>query len=354
MTIQPPSVMAQADAPINAPGYAVAPNAVLRDPRLSPTARLLYVVLDGRRAARGKGIRVSVATLAADVGCADATIRRAADELQNAGWLARRRTGRTSLWVLDNPIRAGRRINPGGGPGGPESRGPEARTLTDDGSDRSLVSALQSITREDYNNTADLVPAPAFGGALGDQSQQGTGHETSDQHPSSRTRASTGQHAAATSRDKKTAQTRAAAAPGDITAAYLAEINAATGAKLVPTRPLRDLLGKIAARGIPAPEAALTAAAWLAVKGESIASPEGFLAAIALPSMANGQELDTSPPKPTPTPPTYRELVTRELCAHGAELGRCALCRRPAAAPPPEPAEDPRLTAMLAKLGDPR
>ena len=45
------------------------PNAVLRDGQLSPTARLLYAVLDGRRAANRPqaGIRVGVGVLAADL-----------------------------------------------------------------------------------------------------------------------------------------------------------------------------------------------------------------------------------------------------------------------------------------------
>lgn len=401
MTIPAASVGVQTDAPFIAPGYAIAPNAVVRDDRLSLTARLLYVLLDGRRADKAKGIRVSVATLAADLGCADATVRRAASELETAGWLARRRTGRTSSWRLDNPIRTGPRMaalqrtldaEAEGGTRGTHSprliahqraesltdsqggtvedstppqpaldlpqpaldegregrdRGDQgARSLTGDGSDRSLVSGLQSITREKYNNTADRVPAPASGGHGGDASQRGPGHETSDQQPSSSTRASAGtgqpaQTAGPTGQpvsDRKTAKAGAAPAPGDIAAVYLAEINAATGAKLVPNRLTRELMRKIAAKGIPAPEAALTAAAWLAVKGDAVASPEGFLAAIALPSMANGQELDTSPPKPTPTPPAYRELVAQELCDHGAEMGRCALCRRTATSPPPAPA----------------
>lgn len=358
MTIPAASVGVQTDAPFIAPGYAIAPNAVIRDTRLSPTARLLYVLLDGRRADKSRGIRVSVATLAADLGCADATVRRAAGELETAGWLARRRTGRTSSWSLDNPIRSGRKgatieaaldlpqpaLDPAGNP--PESREAEARSLTGGGSDRSQVSGLQSITREKYNNTADLVPAPASGGHGGDESQRGPGHETSDQQPSSSTRASarTGQPAQTAGptgqpgSDRKTAKAGAAPVPGDVAAVYLAEVNAATGAKLVPNRLTRELMRKIAAKGIPAPEAALTAAAWLAVKGDAVTSPEGFLVAIALPSMANGQELDTSPPKPTPTPPAYRELVAQELCDHGAEMGRCALCRRTATSPPPAPA----------------
>lgn len=358
MTIPAPSVGVQPDAPFSAPGYAIAPNAVIRDTRLSPTARLLYVLLDGRRADKSRGIRVSVATLAADLGCADATVRRAAGELETAGWLARRRTGRTSSWSLDNPVRSGRKgatieaaldlPQPALDEGreGRDHGDQRARSLTGGGSDRSQVSGLQSITREKYNNTADLVPAPASGGHGGDESQRGPGHETSDQQPSSSTRASarTGQPAQTAGptgqpgSDRKTAKAGAAPVPGDVAAVYLAEINAATGAKLVPNRLTRELMRKIAAKGIPAPEAALTAAAWLAVKGDAVTSPEGFLVAIALPSMANGQELDTSPPKPTPTPPAYRELVAQELCDHGAEMGRCALCRRTATSPPPAPA----------------
>ena len=159
-----------------------------------------------------------------------------------------------------------------------------------------------------------------------------------------------------------------AATGGWLIGSYLDEINAATGAKLRPSPQLRELVDKIAARGILPDEAALTAAAWLAVKGGKIRTPEGFLAAVALPSMAEGQELDVEPAKPTPTPPAYRELTAQPRCEHGAEQGRCALCRRrawiatgsaegqgsPGLAPMSDDEVPPALAAALSKLGAPR
>ena len=404
MTIHAPSVGQQSDAPFSAPGYAITPNAVLRDTRLSTTARLLYSLLDGRRAAgpgKSKGIRVSVATLAADLGCAESTVRRVAGELEDAGWLARRRTGRTSSWALTNPVRTGKTAskitalertldglevgsvgsadqpliahqradslteprvgrleasNEGGTAGGPLGHG--ARAPISERSDRSSASALQSITREDYNSTAAQRP-------VGPQAPlRGTG---SDQ-PSSPTSASASREQRDLVRDQdmqehaKSPKAARAAASGWLLPAYLDEINAATGAKLRPSPQLRELVDKIAARAILPDEAALTAAAWLAVKGGKIKSPEGFLASVVLPSLAEGQGLDVEPAKPTPTPPAYRELAAQPRCQHGAEQGRCALCRRsPSPAEPSEPSEPtaaaeihPDLAAALSKLGAPR
>ena len=414
MSVNPGAVTNQADSPNNVPGYAIAPNAVIRDGRLSPVARLLYVILDGRRAVKSRGIRVNVATLAADLGCSESSVRRAAVDLEAAGWLARRRTGRSSSWLLTNPVRTGRRVAalertldsgtdqatdrhglsgsdlqvgsvgsvepiPNGhlcadsltvsGVGTladanlvptssrfPGSVSSASRVFIGDASECSPVNALQSITKEDYNSTADSAPAPASGGALGRASQQSERSNPTGQEKPAPTAVPSGQPVTAerTARaktagaggDGRTARAKTAGAYGDpLTDEYLTAINAATGAQLVSTRPLRHLVQEIAARGIPAAEAAVIAAAWLAVKNGRVSSPEGFLAAIALPSLAKGEQLEQSPPKATPVPPAYRDMATRATCDHGAELGRCALCRQPVreeSSPPPSRAAEER------------
>lgn len=357
MTLAPAQAPPNRDTDKSLSGYAVVPNGLLRDGRLSLTARMLYAVLDGRRAGnnRDRGIRVGLAVLAADLGVSDSTTRRAAAELEEAGWLERRRTGRTSSWRLANPIRTPRRMAalqrtlddvaeggrggatvppsigqersgsltdshrgtvasatpPQEGREGPGSAGSGPRSVTADGSDRSPVNGLQSITREDYNITEASSRSARPSGAHRDKASDAEAGKKSKSQP---------------------------ATADPVLAAYLREINAATGAELRPTRALRDLVRKIAARGIPADEAALTAAAWLAAKGSKIEAPAGFLAAVALPSLAEGASLEEEPAAPTPIPPAYRDLSAAPRCAHGAEAGRCALCRRHATAEPSAPA----------------
>jgi hypothetical protein len=72
----------------------------------------------------------------------------------------------------------------------------------------------------------------------------------------------------------------------------------------------------------------MTAAAWLAAKGSTVQAPAGFLAAVALPSLAYGEKPEGDPTPATPIPPAYRDLSASPRCDHGAEAGRCALCRR--------------------------
>lgn len=423
MTIPVTVTGSQPDSPIDVPGYAIPPNAVLRDPQLSITARLLYAVLDGRRASnRGKGIRVQIETLAADLGCSSTTVRRAATELQDAGWLQRRRTGRSSSWQLENPVRSNRRVaaierslqgelvespvSPSTGITGNHgnqraaavpalgalgdhtcpkpalSQETAVRPITPERSECSPVDTPQSITKEKYNSTADPVSAPASGGALKDGSQRGEASILDDQ-PNSRPEGSSAKQMPAGSGIKeKSAKTKTAAARDPLTLRYLAEINAATGANLRPTPQLQELIHQIAAQKIPAAEAAMTAKAWLAVRDGKVDSPSGFLVAVALPSLANGEKQEK--PAVTPIPPAYSTITAEQTCSHGAARNRCALCRQPVreqpAAPPswavepaPEtpnrcmhgeqmlnrchacgrsgPSSHPHLDAALAKLG---
>lgn len=352
------------------PGFAIVPNGVLRDPALSMAARLLFAVLDGRRAAnsRDRGIRVGAATLAADLGVSESTVKRAAAELTEAGWLERRRTGRTNSWRLTNPARTGKRVTPiqppleessgnpresresGGstGPGSLGTTGTDPATtpppVTSEPSDRSPVTVLQSITREKYNNTDDLVPA-GLSGQPRDEHHRGNGSGKTD-HDGETARAKTAKADSTQSGgDGKTARARTA---GGSAAAYLSEINAATGANLVMTRPMRELLQRIADNGIPANEAALTASAWLAAKGSRINHPDGFLASIVLPSMADGQQLEEPGQQATPIPPAYKDITEAPTCDHGAAIGACALCRQEQEQP-----MNPMLQAVLDRLEEP-
>lgn len=362
------------------PGYAIVPNGLIRS-ELSMAAKLLFVTLDGRRAGnnRDRGIRVGAATLAADMRVSESTVKRAAAELIEAGWLERRRTGRTNSWRLTNPARTGKRVasmqppleeSPGnpresresGGPTGPGPLGTtgttsprDSRTVTSEPSDRSPVTVLQSITRENYNNTDDVVPAAGPSGQPRDDHHRGNGSETTDHDDRSQASASTTTEQRVPSGDERTAKTKTAAPATDSAATYLAEINAATGARLVMTRPLRELLQKIDANGIPPAEAALTASAWLAAKGSKVRHPDGFLASIVLPSMADGQELEEPAQQATPIPPAYKDITEAPTCDHGAAIGACALCRQGQEHPSQEQERpmNSMLAAALTKLGAP-
>jgi DNA-binding transcriptional regulator YhcF (GntR family) len=86
-------------------GFAMTPNAVSRDTNLSVTARLAYVVLDGRQGAN-PSVRVKLATLAADLGIAPSSTRRVMAELKAAGLVTVTRTGRSSSYALVNAERS--------------------------------------------------------------------------------------------------------------------------------------------------------------------------------------------------------------------------------------------------------
>lgn len=417
MTLATGTPSAHNNAPV-IPGYAVVPNAILREASLSLAARLLYGVLDGRRAS-GAWVRVGAETLAADLGTSVSTVSRAAKELEAAGWLERRRTGRTSAWRLANPIRTPKRMaslervldapqeggtqvstlppeighqrtraltdSAGGtvegsnalsrGPRGPGRAGlsgpsPESlREVRNEASDLSPVTVLQRSTREDYKqHTGAAAPLGAASAGDGGTSRAQAGHVPSPEAVGGGSTIEGCQTPVADESGRGGATIQSCQTPATtndpVMRRYLSAINAATGADLRPTRTLRETIRKISARGIPADEAAMTAAAWLAVKAGKVHTVEGFLAAVALPSMGAGQEPDLEPPRPTPMPPAYRQSLEAPRCSHGAEEGRCALCRREAGGPPEwfteetlakpeaEIIEDanPALTAALAKL----
>ena len=272
-----PAGRANAPDTANVPGFAVVPNAVLRDGRFDAWTRLLYAVLDGRGASKAGGIRVGLATLAADLGASESTVKRSAEALEDAGWLDRRRTGRTSAWRLRNGIRMASQAKA-------DQAVLDLRPVTADPSDRSPVTSLQRSTREDYNNNGE----PA--------------------QPAARSKA---------------------AAAADPVEDYRLAVNQATGVSLSMTRALERTLRKISAAGIPAAEAGLLAAAWVAAQEHKIESKSHYLCGVILPALAEGVGLpEHEPQAKAPTVPSYREMTQAARCTHGAEAGRCALCRR--------------------------
>ena len=84
--------------------FGMAPRSILRDASLSPMARLVYMILD-ERAGREGVVRVSQSTLAEDVGTSVRTIKRAVNELEVAGLIHSKITGRSSVISVWNPAR---------------------------------------------------------------------------------------------------------------------------------------------------------------------------------------------------------------------------------------------------------
>lgn len=274
MTIQPPSVRAQADAPISAPGYAVAPNAVLRDARLSRDARLLYVVLDGHAGKSGR-VRVGDAVVAAELGVSERSLYRYLAELVEVGLVSRKGTGRSAITTVHNSVRLASKSR--------TSDSPVTAELTQ-------VAALQRSKSLEVNSsigagTAERsgAPAPTAPSAAGGPAEE-----------------------------------------------LLSAVKEATGAPVeMNPRVRRDLL-KIAARGITPPELAVEVAAWMAVKEADVIRPAGFIVGVVLPAIAQGSEVPSAEPLlTTPTPPAIRELYSADPCQHGDPRGpsSCALCR---------------------------
>lgn len=84
--------------------FSMVPHSVIRDTRLSLCARVLYGTLDGRIGQKG-GQRVTRKLLASDLGVSVGSIKRALNELVEAGLLIRHTTGRSNLYELKNPSR---------------------------------------------------------------------------------------------------------------------------------------------------------------------------------------------------------------------------------------------------------
>ena len=88
----------------NPPGYySLVPRSVLANRDLSPGAKNLYVLLDSYLG--GRSHRISRLRLADDLGIDVRSITTYLQELEFAGLLTRKRTGRTSIYALKNEAR---------------------------------------------------------------------------------------------------------------------------------------------------------------------------------------------------------------------------------------------------------
>lgn len=121
------------------------PTAVARDVSLSIGARHLYTVLDSRQGAKTCQ-RLLMATLAADMGVSDRTVRRYLAELVTAGYVAKKATGKSLQFTVINEQRKPRVI---------------PSPVTGNRPDRSLVTALQS-NNSIKNKKASSYEIPAI------------------------------------------------------------------------------------------------------------------------------------------------------------------------------------------------
>lgn len=242
---------AQQDPPKNVPGYAIAPNAVLRNDRLSRDARLLYVLLDGHAGKSGR-VRVGDAVLAAELNASERSLYRWLAELQAADLITRKGTGRSAITLVHNGVR---------------TSSASARTDRAGTAELTPVAALQrSNSREVNNNNAGPVSAPV-----------------------------------------NDAPAPTPATPAQPLQPYLDAVRTAAAApSIAMNRKVKGELQKIASRGVRPEELGVEVAAWLAVRETDVVRVPGFTVGVILPAIAAGYEVPSAEPLlPTPVPPPY-------------------------------------------------
>jgi hypothetical protein len=94
------------EAPQIPDGWAQVPHSVARDSTVSPAARLLWVILEGRQGQRAHA-RVGLRVLAADMGADSRSVKRWLVELTAAGLLSIKRTGRTNMYTVLKQVEIG-------------------------------------------------------------------------------------------------------------------------------------------------------------------------------------------------------------------------------------------------------
>lgn len=259
-------------------GYSLVPMDVLRDRSLSDAAKVLYAVLDGRVTGKGSQ-RILEATLAEDTGWSVAKVRRVLAQLVAAGYVRTKRTGRSNGYRVANVARD------------------NVRSLSSARSDRSDLSGLQINSSRSLTTTAPTTEQP---------------------------------------QPTVPASTASPVAAGVIDD-YRKAVSSAAGLRLGLNSKVRQALEQIAAQGVSADELGVLTSAYLAAHEGTIHSTGSFIAGYVLPAIAEGNrpehksELGTQ--TPTPQPPSVREILEAEPCAHGDLRGPsgCALCRRAAA-----------------------
>ena len=308
--------------------YAVVPRAVLDDLSLSDAAVRLFAVLDARVTTKASQ-QIRQDTLAEQLGWSVRKVQRALGDLVAAGHVSVKHTARSSRVSVTN----GARVKKDRAAAGSGTRGTAARMGTGARSGHSGHSG-------DTTNLSQHTPSD-------DKSVAGDTTNLTDLYRSTslRNTDTTAQPRALTragvpiitepEREPREPKTQNMPAddgpdimPDRVLVDYLTEIWKVTGHHLDRNHLTEGVLTRIHQHGTSAQETARVAAAQLAAQGTKVRNPAGFLVKVVLPGIAD-QTLTAPPaPKPTPTPKPLSEITSAARCEHGAEIGRCALCRQ--------------------------
>lgn len=285
--------------------YAVVPRSVYDDHRLSDAAVRLYCALDGRVTVKASQ-QIRQDTLAEQLGWSVRKVQRALGELAAAGYITTKATARSSRVSVVNPARVTRGTR-SGHRGTPGNREPATTNLAEQTEcyDKSGGAATTNLAElyisTSLSNTGMTAQPPPWAASA---------PIITDEKPKSMPAADAPE-----------------IMPDRVLVDYLTEIWRKTGHHIDRNHLTEGVLTRIHQQGGNPQDTARAAAHQLAAKGDRVRNPAGYLVRVVLPGIAD-QSLTAPPaPKPTPTPPPVAEITTAARCDHGAELGRCALCR---------------------------
>lgn len=100
------NILLQGFDPVSAGGFTQVPNFLLKDPKVSANAKVVYAMLLSY-AWNNNLVFPGQERMAEDMGSTKSTVNRGVIELQKAGWLEiqRRGQGKTNLYVLKFVVR---------------------------------------------------------------------------------------------------------------------------------------------------------------------------------------------------------------------------------------------------------
>ena len=303
--------------------YAVMPRRVLDDRDLSDAAVRLFAVLDARVTTKASQ-QIRQDTLAEQLGWSVRKVQRALSDLVAAGHVSVQHTARSSRVSVTNPARVkkGRATAHSGTDGALSGQSGQASNLTQH---------TPSSVKSDAADTSNLT-----------QQYRSTSLRNTDMSAQPRAARASVPIISETKPDWLPDQSgspdpKAQTMPADdgpeimqdrVLVDYLTAIWRSTGHHLDRNHLTEGVLTRIHQHGTSAQETAARAAEQLAAKGSAVRNPAGYLVRVVLPAIAD-QTLTAPPaPKPTPTPPAVAEIAKAARCEHGAEIGRCALCRQ--------------------------
>jgi len=307
--------------------YAVVPRAVLDDQSLSDAAVRLFAVLDARVTTKASQ-QIRQDTLAEQLGWSRSKVQRALGHLVTAGYVTVQHTARSSRVSVTNASRVrkdraaarnGTRGTVGTTSGDASNLKPHTpSSVKSEAADASNLKPLyRNTSLRNTNMTAQPRAARASVPIISEPKPDWLPDQSGSPDPKTKT---------------MPADDAPEIMPDRVLVDYLTAIWRSTGHHLDRNHLTEGVLTRIHQHGTSAQETAARAAEQLAAKGSAVRNPAGYLVRVVLPAIAD-QTLTAPPaPKPTPTPPAVAEIAKAARCEHGAEIGRCALCRQARAA----------------------